>query len=89
MVLKPPTFHGDEPEIEKEVPTEYELEAHVAEALATAGSLDASDVTVRCEGSTIILDGMVILHREVEEANAVAQSVPGVTDVINRITLRP
>ena len=85
MVFKAATFHGTKPEIENENAKRSALETTVANALAVAGGLDASDVTVTAVGQEIRLDGTAATLQEVERATAVAEAVPGVRLVRNRI----
>ncbi|WFU08485.1 BON domain-containing protein [Rhizobium sp. CB3090] len=85
MVFKAATFHGTRPEIESENAKRSALETTVANALAVAGGLDASDVTVTAVGQEIRLDGTAATPQEVERATAVAEAVPGVRLVRNRI----
>ncbi|AYG60751.1 BON domain-containing protein [Rhizobium jaguaris] len=85
MVFKAATFHGVEPKIESENARRSALESAVANALAVAGGLDASDVTVVAAGQEIRLHGTVATPEEVERATAVAEAVPGVRLVWNRI----
>jgi osmotically-inducible protein OsmY len=68
MVFKPQTFHEIPPQAEMDNPTDARLEADVAEALARAGLVDASRVSVTTSGAVVTLDGLVGSHREVETA---------------------
>lgn len=86
MVFKPQTFHEQEPTVEREVPTQAALESDVAAALAGAGGLDATDVTVVVKGSQVNLAGTVLRPQEVARAEEVALSVPGIRSVVNSIT---
>jgi osmotically-inducible protein OsmY len=85
MVFKPQTFHEVPPQVEIDSPTQAGLEARVAEALARAGTADASDVEVTVEGSTVTLTGMVGTSPEIATLAEVAAGVPGVTSVDNRV----
>ncbi|MBP2557596.1 osmotically-inducible protein OsmY [Neorhizobium galegae] len=85
MVFKHQHFHETPPEVEAEFPPSATLEGAVADALASAGGVDASDVTVTASGSEITLSGTVQLETEVARAKEVALSIPGVTDVRNEI----
>ncbi|OWV67168.1 transporter [Rhizobium sp. R339] len=87
MVFKEPTFHGLEPEIEAGVANRASVEAAVANALAIAGGIDASDVEVTMEEDQIVLTGTVGTVGEIERAAAVARAVEGVNAVQNRILL--
>ncbi|EJK87626.1 putative periplasmic or secreted lipoprotein [Rhizobium sp. AP16] len=85
MVFKAATFHGIAPTIESENAMRSALECEVANALAVAGGLDASDVTVTAVGQEIRLAGTVATSDEVKRASAVAEAMPGVRLVRNRI----
>jgi hypothetical protein len=87
MVFKEQTFHGLRPEVEVEMANRATLEAAVANALAVAGGVDASDVEVTAEGCDITLSGFVGSVGEIERATAVAQAVEGVDAVRNQILL--
>lgn len=85
MVFKHQHFHQQKPEIETEFPPRATLEGAVSDALASAGGVDASDVTVTATGSEITLAGMVQLREEAHRAEEVARGVAGVMDVRNEI----
>jgi osmotically-inducible protein OsmY len=85
MVFKPQTFHEVPPQAEIDNPTQAGLEARVAEALARAGSADASQVEVTVRGSVVTLTGTVATPAEIGTVAAVASSVPGVESVSNRV----
>ncbi|MBX5260730.1 BON domain-containing protein [Rhizobium sp. NLR16b] len=87
MVFKEPTFHGLAPEVEAEIANRASLEAAVANALAIAGGIDASDVKVTMEEDQVVLTGTVGTVGEIERATAVARAVEGETAVQNRILL--
>ena len=87
MVFKEQTFHGLEPEMEAEIANRASVEAAVANALAIAGGIDASDVDVTMENEHIVLTGTVGTVGEIERATAVARAVEGVHAVQNRILL--
>ncbi|ANL36054.1 BON domain-containing protein [Rhizobium phaseoli] len=87
MVFKEQTFHGLAPEMEAEIANRASLEAAVANALAIAGGIDASDVEVTMEKDQIVLSGTVGTVGEIERATAVAKAVEGVQSVQNRILL--
>lgn len=55
MVFKHQQFYEAPPEIEVEFPARAALEAAVADALASSGGIDASDVMGTASGSTITL----------------------------------
>lgn len=85
MVFKAATFHGIEPIIESENARRSALESTVANALAVAGGLDACDVIVIAAGQEIRLGGTVATPEEVRRASTVAEAIPGVRLVRNRI----
>ncbi|MFK0164530.1 BON domain-containing protein [Rhizobium sp. NPDC090279] len=87
MVFKAATFHGTALYLESEHVRRSALESAVANALAVAGGIDASDVTVTAAGQEIRLDGSVATYQEVKRATAVAESIPGVRLVRNRIAV--
>jgi len=87
MVFKEQTFHGLKPEMEAEIANRASVEAAVANALAIAGGIDASDVEVTMENEHIVLTGTVGTVGEIERATAVARAVEGVHAVQNRILL--
>ena len=87
MVFKAATFHGMELDLENEQSRRSALESTVANALAVAGGIDASDVTVTAAGQEIRLDGTVATQQEVKRATTVAESIPGVRRVRNRIAV--
>jgi osmotically-inducible protein OsmY len=87
MVFKPQTFHGDDAATydAKVNPTSAD-EARVADALARAGTLDASNISVTSVGSTVVLQGTVAFPQEIAEAHEVASRVAGITSVENLVT---
>ncbi|CDZ36345.1 BON domain-containing protein [Neorhizobium galegae] len=85
MVFKHQHFHETPPEVEAEFPPSATLEGAVSDALASAGGVDASDVTVTASGSEITLSGTVQLESEVARAEEVALGVAGVATVRNEI----
>ena len=87
MVFKAATFHGMELYLENDQARRSALESAVANALAVAGGIDASDVTVIAAGQEIRLYGSVATQQEVKRATAVAESVRGVRLVRNRIAV--
>lgn len=87
MVLKEATFHGERPEIEEEFVNHATLEIAVADALAAAGNIDASEVEVTAQTDEIVLSGTVSTVEQIERATHVALAVAGVKDVRNRILL--
>lgn len=85
MVFKEGTFKGVPPE-HFEAPHPAWLEAAVADALSVAGDVDASDITVTCAGTKIVLSGSVTSPEEAGRAAAIAASVKSVADVDNRLS---
>jgi osmotically-inducible protein OsmY len=85
MVFKEGTFKGDPPE-HFEAPHPAWLEAAVADALSVAGDVDASDITVTCTESRIVLSGSVTSPEEADRAAAIAASVKSVEGVDNRLS---
>ncbi|MBD9371808.1 BON domain-containing protein [Rhizobium sp. ARZ01] len=88
MVFKPPTFNGEEydPENPK---NQAGLEERVANALADAGNVDASDVQVTLVGHTIVLTGTVSTEEERREVTDIAASFDEVQRVICQIRVNP
>jgi hypothetical protein len=85
MVRKHQHFHDTLPQVENEFPASAALEGAVSDALASAGGIDATGVTVTADGSNITLAGTVFQLEEVARAEEVARSVSGVTGVRNMI----
>jgi osmotically-inducible protein OsmY len=85
MVFKEGTFKGEQPE-HFDGPHPAWLETAVADALSIAADVDASDVTVTCKGTRIILSGSVGSARESDRASAIAASVKEVSEVDNRLS---
>ncbi|MDE1991259.1 MAG: BON domain-containing protein [Rhizobiaceae bacterium] len=85
MVFKAATFHGVQPNFEGGMNRRSQLESAVANALAVAGGVDATDVVVTAAGQEIRLDGSVATPEEIERATMIASSVFGVRLVRNRI----
>ncbi|AXV16329.1 BON domain-containing protein [Neorhizobium sp. SOG26] len=85
MVFKHQHFHEVKPEVETEFPPQARLEGAVSDALASAGGLDGTDVTVIATGTEITLKGSVQRPEEAARAEEVARSVPGVLSVVNEI----
>lgn len=85
MVFKEGTFKGELPE-HFDGPHPAWLEAAVADALSVAGDVDASDITVTCEGTRIVLSGSVTSAEEADRATAIAASIKDVSEVDNRLS---
>jgi hypothetical protein len=64
------------------------LKEQVCDLLEEHGELDASDIDVKVEASTVTLSGTVDDRRAKRLAEDLAESVTGVTDVSNQIKVR-
>ncbi len=84
MVFKQPTFFG-EPFDPETGDKDASLEEAVANALAVAGGIDASDVKVTVDDHDVVLTGTVATAQEIDRATAVAQAICGTTPVRNEI----
>jgi osmotically-inducible protein OsmY len=67
--------------------TAQDLKKRIEEALVRNAKLDASRIAVVAQGSKVILQGTVRSWAEKEEAERVAWSAPGITEVENRIVV--
>ncbi|GMB83761.1 BON domain-containing protein [Shinella zoogloeoides] len=85
MVFKEGTFKGALPE-HFDGPHPAWLETAVADALSLAGDIDASDITVTCEGTRIVLSGSVTSPEEADRAVAIAAAIKEVTEVDSRLS---
>ena len=66
-----------------------EIKRKIQEAFKRNAELDANRIVVEAKGSEVILKGTVRSWAELEEAERVAWSAPGVIKVENRIVVRP
>ncbi len=66
-----------------------EIKRKIQEAFKRNAELDANRIAVEAKGSEVILKGTVRSWAELEEAERVAWSAPGVIKVENRIVVRP
>ncbi|MFT4160659.1 BON domain-containing protein [Shinella zoogloeoides] len=85
MVFKEGTFKGELPE-HFDGPHPAWLETAVADALSLAGDVDASDITVTCKGTRIVLSGSVTSPEEADRAVAIAAAIKEVTEVDSRLS---
>ena len=85
MVFKEGTFKGELPE-HFDGPHPAWLETAVADALSLAGDVDASDITVTCKGTRIVLSGSVTSPEEADRAVAIAATIKEVTEVDSRLS---
>jgi osmotically-inducible protein OsmY len=68
--------------------TTDDLRHRIESALVRSVEIDAERITIDIQGDTIILEGPVRSWLEREEAERVAWSAPGITNVHNHITVR-
>jgi osmotically-inducible protein OsmY len=66
-----------------------EIKRKIEEAFKRNAELDAERIVVEAKGNEVILKGTVQSWTELEEAERVAWSAPGVVKVENRIVVRP
>lgn len=81
MIFKPQTFHGEEPVVEQENPTEATLEEAAARALAVTEGVDATDLKVRVTDGEVFLFGTVMRREEIDRAVETLLAVPGIQKV--------
>lgn len=68
-------------------PAESELKRRIEDALVRNAETDADRITVDVDGGKVILNGHVRSWAERDAAERAAWSAPGVTEVVNRITV--
>jgi osmotically-inducible protein OsmY len=66
-----------------------EIKHRIEEALKRSAEIDANHIVVEADGSVVTLKGMVRSWIEREEAERAAWSAPGVTSVVDQITVQP
>ena len=85
MIFKPQQFHGEEPVVASENPTEAKLEQRVADALAASDGTGSEGLKVVASGGEIFLFGEVSSRNEIDRAVEVALAVPGVESITVRM----
>ena len=66
-----------------------EVKEKIEKALQRSAELEASRITVETEGGRVILKGKVHAWYERDIAERAAWSAPGVTEVVDRLTIEP
>ncbi|MEA2511930.1 MAG: hypothetical protein QOF01_190 [Thermomicrobiales bacterium] len=69
--------------------TEAEIKSGIERALLRSAEVDAEQIKVIVEGGRVILTGVVHSWAEREAAEQAAWRAPGVTQVVNKIEVRP
>jgi osmotically-inducible protein OsmY len=73
---------------QRQAPNPEELRKRIEEALVRSAQMDAERINVEIQGDKVILTGTVRAWAEKVEADRVAWSIPGVREVVNRITVQ-
>ena len=71
----------------KAKPSPAEIERKIEDALVRSAETDALRITAEVHGSKVVLEGTVRSWAEKQEAERVAWSAPGVTEVDNQISI--
>jgi osmotically-inducible protein OsmY len=69
--------------------TPSDLKRKIEDALTRSAATDARSIEITIDGGRVVLEGTVRSWVEKHEAERVAWSAPGVTEVQNRIVVRP
>jgi hyperosmotically inducible periplasmic protein len=80
--------HADTPREEATEPAEAELERSLSTLIGEDASIDGSNVSIRVADGVAQLSGDVSTDSEIERAEEIAVSLPGITAVRNTLTVR-